>query len=34
MTKAQVLAGAALSAAFLALAAAPASAETLFKISP
>ena len=32
MTKAQCLAGAALSAAFLALAAAPASAETLFKI--
>ena len=32
MTKAQGLAGAALSAAFLALAAAPASAETLFKI--
>jgi hypothetical protein len=32
MTKAQCLAGAALSAAFIALAAAPASAETLFKI--
>jgi len=32
MNKAQGLAGAALSAAFLALAAAPASAETLFKI--
>jgi len=32
MTKAQSLAGAALAAAFLALAAAPASAETLFKI--
>ena len=32
MTKTQSLAGAALAAAFLALAAAPASAETLFKI--
>ena len=32
MTKAQCLAGAALSAAFVALAAMPASAETLFKI--
>src|SRR5476651_2554941 len=32
MTKAQCLAGAALSAAFFALAAAPASAETLLKI--
>jgi hypothetical protein len=32
MTKAQCLAGAALSAAFLTLAAAPVSAETLFKI--
>ena len=32
MTKTQRLAGLALSAAFLALAAAPASAETLFKI--
>ncbi len=32
MTKTQRLAGLALSAAFIALAAAPASAETLFKI--
>ena len=32
MTKAKILAGVALSAAFMALAAAPMSAETLFKI--